>query len=168
MRKTFILFVSFLVLSVFAFSEAKIGVINSQDLLQKTKKGSEITKKLTDWQNKKGQEIQAMQEELKKIEKDLQSPALNDETRGKKAIEMEAKRKNLTRFIEDARNEFETQSQQELGVFEKDIMPLIEDLGKTKGFSIIFDVSRAGIVYMDTTVDITDDVVKAVDAKFPK
>ena len=156
-----------LVMSAFVISQVKIGVVNAQDILQKTKKGTQIQKRLEQLQTKKQAELKTMQDAVKKLEKDVLSPALNEETREKKALELETKRKNLKRYIEDARNEINRASQKELVELEKAVMPLIDQIGKSKGFTIIFDITRPGIVYFDQAIDITADVIKAFDAKFP-
>jgi outer membrane protein len=168
MRKTLILVVTVLVMSAFAISQVKIGVVNAQEILQKTKKGVEIQKRLEQLQVKKQQELQTKQDDIKKLEKEVLSPALNQETREKKTLELQNKRKNLKRFIEDAQNEIQRESQKELVELEKAVMPLIDQIGKAKGFTIVFDITRPGIVYFDEAIDITGEVVKAFDAKFPK
>jgi outer membrane protein len=165
MRKTLVLVVTVLVMSAFAISQVKIGVVNAQELLAKTKKGIEIQKRLEQLQNKKQNEMQAMQDQIKKLEKEVLSPALNQETREKKGLELQNKRKNLKRFIEDAQNEIQRASKKELVELENAVMPLIEQIGKSKGFTIIFDITRPGIVYFDQAIDITAEVIKAFDAK---
>lgn len=168
MRKTLILVVTVLVMSAFAISQVKIGVVNAQELLAKTKKGIEIQKRLEGLQQKKQKELTAKQEEIKKLEKEVLSPALNQETREKKTLDLQTKRKNLKRYIEDAQNEIQRASQKELVELEKAVMPLIDQIGKSKGFTIVFDITRPGIVYFDQAIDITGEVIKAFDAKFPK
>jgi len=165
MRKTLVLVVTVLVMSAFAISQVKIGVVNAQELLAKTKKGIEIQKRLEKLQEKKQAEMQAMQDQIKKLEKEVLSPALNEGTREKKGLELQNKRKNLKRFIEDAQNEIQRASKKELVELENAVMPLIEQIGKSKGFTIIFDITRPGIVYFDQAIDITAEVIKAFDAK---
>ena len=165
MRKTLILVVTVLVMSAFAISQVKIGVVNAQEILAKTKKGIEIQNRLEKLQNNKQKELQAMQDEIKKLEKEVLSPALNDETREKKGLELQNKRKELKRYIEDAQNEIQRESQKELAELEKAVMPLIDQIGKSKGFTIIFDITRPGIVYFDQAIDITPEVISAFDAK---
>jgi outer membrane protein len=155
-------------MSAFAISQVKIGVVNAQEILQKTKKGIEIQKRLEGLQQKKQTQLQTMQDTIKKLEKEVLSPALNQETREKKSLDLQTKRKNLKRFIEDAQNEIQRESQKELVELEKAVMPLIDQIGKSKGFTIVFDITRPGIVYFDQAIDITAEVIKAFDAKYPK
>jgi outer membrane protein len=168
MRKTLVLVVTILVMSAFAISQVKIGVVNAQEILVKTKKGIEIQKRLEQLQDKKQQELQGMQEEIKKLEKEVSSPALNEDTREKKTNDLQSKRKDLKRFMEDAQNEMQQATQKELVELEKAVMPLIDQIGKSKGFTIIFDITRPGIVYFDQAIDITAEVISAFDTKFPK
>jgi len=168
MRKIFILVITVLVMSAFAISQVKIGVVNAQEILAKTKKGVEIQKRLEQLQNKKQNELQAKQDEIKKLEKEVLSPALNDETREKKTVDLQNKRKDLKRYLEDAQNEIQQESQKELVELEKAVMPVIDQIGKSKGFTIIFDITRPGIVYFDQAIDITPDVIKAFDNQFSK
>lgn len=168
MRKTLILVVTVLVMSAFAISQVKVGVVNAQEILAKTKKGVEIQKRLEQLQSKKQAEMQTMQDQIKKLEKEVLSPALNEETREKKGLELQTKRKNLKRFLEDAQNEIQRASKKELVDLENAVMPLIDQIGKSKGFTIIFDITRPGIVYFDQAIDITGEVIKAFDAKYSK
>jgi outer membrane protein len=162
-----VLLIAIFVLNAFAFSEVKIGVINPQEIMNKTKKGIAIQKRLEKLQGEKQQKINAMQDEIKKLQKELNSPALNNEARQRKTLEFQEKQKAFKRYVEDARNEFARESKKEFLNLEKELMPLIENLGRQKGFTIIIDVTRPGIVYYDKAIDITADVVKAVDAKYP-
>jgi len=168
MRKTIMLMSAIFILCAFVFPEIKIGVINPQKIMDNTKKGLAIQDKLEKFQKQKQQQLQTMQEEIKKLEKDLLSPALNNEAREKKNIEAQEKQKAFKRFYEDAQNEFQRESQKELMTLEKDLMPLVDNLGRQKGFTIIFDITRPGIVYFYQTIDITDEVIKMVDAKYSK
>ncbi len=167
MKKSFILILTILTLSVFVFSEIKIGVINAQEIVQKTKKGNKIQKKLEGMQKQKQQQMETAQNDLKKLQKELSSPALNRDTREKKAREMEDKKIKYNRLIQDAQKEMQQASIKELQALQDEIMPLIQQLGQQKGFTVVFDMTSSGIAYFDKTIDITADVIKAVDAKFP-
>ncbi len=165
MKKTLILVLAILVLSVFAFSQVKIGVINAQEIIQKTKRGVQIQKQLENLQKQKTQELQVLQEQIKKLEKELLSPALNAETRERKSVDLQTKRTTIKRKYEDAQRDFQRESQKMLAALERELIPLIEGIGKTKGFSIIFDRARSGIVYYNNAVDITGEVITAIDQK---
>lgn len=167
MKKSIILIFTILTLSVFVFSEVKIGVINAQEIMEKTKKGTQVQRKLEKLQNAKRKQLQTKQQELEKLEKELNSPALNADTRARKTRQVQDKRIEMQRLVEDARNEMQQESQKELFALQKEIMPLIQEIGRAKGFTLILDMTSSGIAYFDKTIDITAEVIKAVDAKFP-
>ncbi len=167
MKKTIILIFAVLTLSFYMFSEVKVGVINAQDVVAKTKKGSKLQQKLEAKYKAKQELIKKKQEELKGLEKELSSPALNTETRSKKKRSFEDKRIALQRMVEDAQKEMQMETQRELMNLQKEVMPLIQEIGKAKGYTLILDMANSGIAYFDATIDITPDVIKAVDAKFP-
>lgn len=167
MKKTSMLIITFLALCTFAFSQSKIAVVNAQDILMKSKKGIEVGKKIEEMNNKKLAEANALQEEMKKLEKEIASPALTDDAREKKSLELANKQKNFKRYYEDSKAEMDRQTQTELMALEKELMPIIDTIGKAKGYTIIFDISgRQGIVFVDPAADITEEVIKAADAKY--
>ena len=47
---------------------------------------------------------------------------------------------------------------------QKEVMPIIDKIGKSKGFTLVFDLSIAGISYFDKTIDITELVIKEIDS----
>ena len=49
---------------------------------------------------------------------------------------------------------------------QKEVMPIIDKIGKSKGFTIVFDLSISGISYFDKTIDITDVVIKEIDTRY--
>jgi len=165
MKKSFILIFTVIIFSVFAFSEVKIGVINGQDVIQKTKKGQAIRAKLESFGKAKQQEIANLEKEIVALQKELASPALNAETKRKKTRTMEDKKIKYQRKVQDAQKDFQQQQQKEMMAFYNEIMPIIQEYGKAQGFTLILDLSSAGVAYFDKTIDITDAVVQSVNAK---
>ena len=39
-------------------------------------------------------------------------------------------------------------------------MPIIDQIGKEQGLTLIFNKFQSGLVYADDTVDITDEVIR--------
>ncbi len=166
MKKTLIMAVTILTLSFYTFAEVKIGVINAQKVIASTKRGKEIQAKLENYGKSKQKKVEAMQNEIKELEKAIQSPALNDASREKKNEELQAKKINLKRYYEDTQKELRKKYQNEMQTLQKEVMPIIDKIGKSKGFTLVFDLSIAGISYFDTTIDITELVIKEIDSNY--
>ena len=163
MKKTLIMTVTILTLAFYTFAEVKIGVINAQKVIASTKRGKEIQAKLENYGKSKQKKVEAMQAEIKKLEAAIQSPALNESTRAKKSDELQAKKTNLKRYYEDTQKELRKKYQTEMQNLQKEVMPIIDKIGKSKGFTLVFDLSIAGISYFDKTIDITEQVIKEID-----
>jgi len=163
MKKTLIGVVTILFVSIFAFSQMKIGIINGQKLIEGTKRGRAIASKLENLGKQKQEQLNNLQAEIKKLEKDLMSPALNDETKEKKALALQNKRTAVKRFVEDSQREMQIKSEQEMNTLKAEIQPIIQQVGKTKGLAIILEITA--VAYYDPAVDITDDIIKIMDSK---
>ena len=129
-------------------------------------RGKEIQAKLENYGKSKQQKVEAMQAEIKKLETALQSPALNEAAREKKAVELQTKKTNLKRYYEDTQKELRRKYQTEMQNLQKEVMPIIDKIGKSKGFTLVFDLSIAGISYFDKTIDITELVIKEIDSNY--
>ena len=165
MKKTLIILITLFIVSTTAYSQIKIGVINAQEIIQKTKKGQHIQRELESLQKNKQLEIERIEENLKKLQKDLSSPALSSDRREELSKEMVTKKENYNRLVQDAQKEVQMESQKALMSLQSEIMPEISDYGRNNGFTIIFDMTSSGIAYFDQTIDITNDIVNLIDAR---
>jgi len=154
-------------LTIFAFSEVKIGVINSQEILRNTKKGGQTLKNLEDLKNTKERQLQTLLTELETLEKELNSPALSAGARENKLRSLEDKKVNYDRTVRDAQEEMQSQSARVLGDLEKEFIPIIQQVGLAKGYAVVLDVTNSGVAYFNPAADITAEVIKAVDEKLP-
>ena len=64
------------------------------------------------------------------------------------------------RFQDDANRELETAQKKELSELERRVFPVINQVGKEKGFTLIFNKFKSGLVYADEAIDLTDEVLK--------
>lgn len=167
MKKKLILIFSIIALSLFVFSELKVGVINPQKVIENTKRGKQIIEKFNKLRNSTQNKIKQMNSEIEQLEKDITNPALSNDARAQKARQLEDKKLKRKRYLEDAQKEFQSQYRNETGRLYKEVMPIIEEIGKAKGFMLILDLSTAGIAYFDKTIDITNEVVQAYNVKYP-
>ncbi len=165
MKKKLFMIFALLALTAFVFSEVKIGIINPQVVLQNSAKGKEVIERLRSLNMSKQKKYEAMQKEIDALEKETMSPALNQEARDKKTLDLQNKRVEIKRFAEDAQKESMAQQQKEFEKIQGDLMPIIEKIAKGEGFSLVLDLNTAGVTYFEPAIDITEKVVKAYDAQ---
>lgn len=167
MKKNLFLMFALLALTTFVFSEVKIGIINPQMVLQNSAKGKAVIERLRSLNMSKQKKYEAMQKEIDTLEKETLSPALNQDARDKKNMDLQNKRIEIKRFAEDAQKESMAQQQKEFESLQRELMPIIEKIAKSDGFSLVLDLNTAGVTYFEPAIDITERVIKAYDAEVP-
>jgi len=163
MKKTLIIVMAILMLSVFTYSQSKIGIINAQKLLEQTKKGRSVAQKIENIGKQKQATLKNMQSEIKRLEKELMSPALNTTAKESKALELQNKKTATKRFYEDTQREMQMLYQQEMQKLQQQIIPIIQRVGKEKGLTVILEVTN--VAYYDPAADITNEIIKIMDGQ---
>jgi outer membrane protein len=165
MKKNIImLFITLMLIGTTAYSQVKIGVIDSRSILEKSKKGRTVLDALNKIQLEKQAKVKEMQQTIAKLEQEIRSPALNSKIREDKTIKLQGKQKELNRFYEDTKVELQQKYSKEILAIEKELSPIIQTIGKEKGFTIIFDSAQPGMSYFDKAVDITEEIIKVYDS----
>jgi outer membrane protein len=167
MKKKLFLIFALLALTAFVFSEVKIGIINPQGVLQNSLKGKGVIERLRSLNMSKQKKYEAMQKEIDTLEKDVLSPALNQDTRDKKNMDLQNQRTEIKRFAEDAQKDSMAMQQKEFENLQRELMPIIEKIAKGAGFSLVLDLNTAGVAYYEPAIDITEQVIKAYDVQVP-
>jgi len=78
--------------------------------------------------------------------------------------EIEKQQRDIQRFTEDAQQEIMTLTQQLQADFERLLMPVIEKVAKEKQVHFVFDAAQSGLVWADPSMNLTADVIQALDA----
>ena len=140
----------------------RIGVINVERLVQESALGKEAFNRVKKLNDVKKEEADKLSKELRDMEQKLadQGSAMTDDNRDKLQKSYQEKAIAFKRFQDDANRELETAQKKELGELEKRVFPVINQVGKEKGFTLIFNKFQSGLVYADEAIDVTDDVLK--------
>lgn len=159
------LFITVLVSLCFAQQAIKIGVINSQEVLEKSAEGKKVLARLED-RNKKNQgEIAKMDEEISRLETKLntQRLTLTQEALIQLSSDLDKRRTDRKRSAEDFYREMNDLTQRLFNKVQNELLPIIDQIGKEKNLDIIFDLAKSGAVYFNPTIDITAEVIKRYD-----
>ena len=142
-------------------AQANIAVIDVQRVVSESDPGKEVIGKLKAIQDAKIQEGQALQQELATLQEQFskQRFTVSEQRLAEMSKEMEDKTIAIRRFEDDAKRELDEARRRELGGLEGRILPIINEIGKERGITLIFNKFQSGLVYADETVDITDDVI---------
>jgi outer membrane protein len=140
----------------------KVAVINVDRLVTDSALGKEAfarVKKLADTKKEEGEKIT---KELREMEQKLadQGASLADDKKDQLQKQYQEKAIAFKRFQDDAQRSLEEAQKKELEELQKRVMPVITQIGKERGFTLIFNKFQSGLVYADEAVDVTDDVLK--------
>jgi outer membrane protein len=140
----------------------KLAVINVDRLVTDSALGKEAfarVKKLADTKKEEGEKLT---KDLREMEQKLadQGASLADDK--KEALQKSYQEKAIAfkRFQDDAQRQLEEAQKKELEELQKRVLPVISQIGKERGYTLIFNKFQSGLVYADEGVDITDDVLK--------
>ena len=145
-----------------AAASIRIAVIDVERLVRDSALGKEAfsrVKKLSD--DKKG-ENDRLQKELRDIEQKLstQGQSLSDDKREQLQKQYNEKSIDYKSFTEKATRDLDQAQKKELADLERRVFPIITQLGKERGYTLIFNKFQSGLVFADDAADITEDVLK--------
>ena len=144
----------------------KVGVVNSQDVLEKSAEGKRVMGQIQDKDKQNQDRLSAIDEEIRNLETRIntQRLTLTQEAMMQLSSDLEKKRTERKRFAEDSLREMQEFTTRLFQRVQNELLPIIEQLGKDKNLDIIFDLARSGAIYFNPTIDITQDVITRYDA----
>jgi outer membrane protein len=145
--------------------ETKIGVVSLQAIVERAPQTKAVMDALREEFAPREREIVAKQKEIEelqaKVQKDL---AVMGETERRNA---EKKLRDLGREFERMRSEYQEDSNlrqnEEFSVLQRSVLKEVQDYAQAQGYDLIVG---DGVLYVSTTVNITEDVLNAVIANY--
>jgi outer membrane protein len=104
------------------------------------------------------QEIEKLRDELEK-----KGSLLTPDARRDKEDQLERKRRDATRMMDDFQRELARKEQVLAQKVLQDLSGIIERIGKQKAFFMIVERRGAGVLYSSPEADLTDDIIRAYD-----
>ncbi len=131
-----------------AQAQTKIAVVNSQDVLEKSLEGKRVLSQLSDQDKKNQDQLAKLDEEIRKLETRLntQRLTLTEEALLQLNSDLTKKRTERTRLSEDMARDMQELQYRLYSRLQNELIPIIEQIGKEKGFDLILDLGRSGAV----------------------
>lgn len=167
----FVLFAWFLVSAApAAAADVKIGYVNLQKALNECQAGIKAKEDLKVEAEGLEAELGKKQEELKKMKDELDSKAKvwNKETKEAKEKDFRTKTADFQKKFMDYGEELNKKKQDSEARIIKDLRDIVEEIAKKKGMTFVFEKSVGGLLYAPSDADLTDEVIKASDARKKK
>ncbi len=148
-----------------AAQEMKIGVVSLPALIERAPQTKAAMDALQEEFAPRQREFQAKQKEYEdlaaKIQKDL---AVMGETERRNAQkEVRDLERDLARMQNEFQEDLNLRQNEEYGKLQRDMLKEVQDFAEAQGYDLIVG---DGVLYVTSAVNITDDVLRAVEANF--
>jgi outer membrane protein len=153
---------------VAAVAEQKIGYVDLQRALNEVDEGKAAKALL-----KKDFEVKQKQLDAKKADFDRlqaefekQSVVMADQTKREKAQDLDRRARELQALFVNLQKDLSEREQQATrGIFEK-MSGIVREIAEADGFSIVLE-KGAGLVYAPASLDLTNELIRKFNARFP-
>lgn len=165
----FVLALSLLTFSLSSFSAVLVGLVDIQKVITTIKEGKAVQKSLEKSFNDKKVVLKKDEDKIKKAQEDYkkQSMVLAEAARMNKEREMQDMMMKLQNKTMEYQREIQKMEQDMKKPILEKLRPIIDEVSKSSGVDMTFELSAAPIVYAQSKKDITEDVIKAYDKKHP-
>jgi outer membrane protein len=146
---------------------SKVAYVVLQRIANESSEGKSATTRIQALQQKKQAELAEKQKQLQGAQQKLEkeSSVLSTTAAGELQKTVERLQVEIQRFTQDAQQEVQELQQQLQQEFQVKLEPVLQEIGKEKGLHFIFNGPDAGLVWADSALDISNDVIKKLDAK---
>lgn len=147
-------------------AEAKVAFINLQAVVEQSAMGKASSERLRKYDTDKQAELQGKAKELEDLRTKLntQRELLNQDALAALAKDIDLKGRQLQFDQETAQAERERLQNELLQQFNQKVLPEVEKIRAAKGLWMIFSVADAGVVAAHAGLDLSAELVKALDA----
>ncbi len=147
-------------------ADAKVAYVDLNTIATSSKEGQAAGEKIRALQERKTSELDAKQKQLQTAQQKLEQggAVLNESARAQQAKEVERLQTDLQRAGQDAQKEVQEFTNDMQLQFQQKLLPVIEQVAKAKNLHFILSIADAGVVWVDTGLNVTADVIAALDA----
>ena len=166
-----VVLVALLTVAAPALAETKIGVVEPQKVLDGTRAGKKIKDSLQDYVKARQKVIDMEEEDLKKMEEDLvkQGAVLSPDAKKDKEEKFRQKMGEYQRRVQQLNQEVQVKKKETLDEFNKSLEQVIRGIADREKISLIVEKGDSGagalVIYSHPSLDLTDRVIKDLDAK---
>lgn len=144
----------------------KLGIINSQEILDKSAEGRKALTELQAAEKKYADDLARLDDQIKQLQNRLTTQRLTLTAEAAAGLQSDIQRKQTERqrAAEDAARAMRELQMRTLERIQNELIGLIEQARKDLGLDLIFDLAKPGVVYFDPALDVTAEIIKRYDA----
>jgi len=143
-------------------ADMKIGYVDLNKALNTSDPGKKAVKMLEDMVKAKQKFIDQKGDDIKKLDEELskQASILNPESLKEKQENRDRLMRDYQRMVKDSQEEIQKKQTGLMQDIIKEMRQVVHELGKKEGYSVIFERSESGILYIPENFDLTDKLIE--------
>jgi Skp family chaperone for outer membrane proteins len=145
----------------------KIAVIDIEKIAAESVAGKELFASLKAENDKIQGEVARREQEIRDMQTKVNSEILSQDAKLRLTRDIERKRTEAQRWLQDAQAEFDLKRQDGEAKFQEQLGPIVKQVAEENGIGIIFRVTPGLTFVLDEKLDISLLVVKKLDAAKP-
>lgn len=151
--------------AAFAQKAQKIGVVNFQQVALESKAGKAAKARLEELADRLRKQVKVEEDKLLGRQKELQAaaPKLSPAERQQRTEALERDERALNRLVQDKQEEFGKAESDRVMELARQIEPIVRAYAAEKGYTLILEGRRPGLLYYDKSLDISTEIVKRFD-----
>jgi len=146
----------------------KLGAVNLSRVMLESRQGQASRERLNEYYRNKMTELQTERQALEREQTDLQNQrsVLSESAFTQRRNDLEQRMLAFRQRSEQADRELQRMQLEETNSFLQVVAPIIAEIGEEQSYTLIFEIgsNQAAILYADTVLDITDEVVRRLNA----
>jgi outer membrane protein len=148
-----------------AQATARIGIVDLQEVLNKSQKGLAVKQKLDQERAVRQKDLDGKQQEVMKLQAEFekQAPLLSEQAKREKSEAIQRKTRDAVRIAEDANRDFDKRVREAELEVSREILGVVQEYGKDQGFTLVLE--RSMVVFSASAVDITSEIIKRYDSR---
>ena len=147
----------------------KYAYVRIDRIAAESNAGKALSDRVKGLNDQKVRELNEKNKQLQTTQQKLESggTVLNDTARAQLTAEVERQQRDIQRFTEDAQQDLQGLQQQLQEEFTRTLNPILDKVAKEKQVHMVFNATESGLVWADPSMDLTTDIIKALDAAGP-
>jgi len=145
----------------------KIGIVDIEQAISSTEEGKAAREEFARKQRDAESQVQPMYERYKALEEEIKAKrfVLSDEALFQKQLDLAEMRNQIQNKAKEIEGQLQVDQKRLEGPLTAKLVGIIEDIGKSKGFTVIMRRGTPGLLYTREALDITDIVIEKYNAK---
>ena len=142
----------------------KVGVFNADRIMAESQPGQQALALFNQLRDQRVGELQVQQDQINT----LQQQAISVTPGGADAVRLQREVENsmlqLERLQQDVQQELGQRQNELTSEITTMIGQIIDVMGEEEGYTLIFNQIQSGLVYIATALDITDEIIRRINA----